>query len=656
MRKRSLAVVVALSASSASADDEPPAPQSDLAREIVVVASRRETPATSATSAISTFDADDVERRRPLSVADLVRETPGAYVSPDGPQGQFTRVFLRGAASNQTLVLVDGIPQNDATSGGLFDFGDLGMTGVERVEVLRGSYSVLYGSEAIGGVVDVRTRRGHGPFAGFVRAEVGTMDSHREEVAVSMGDAQFDFALAAGDTGTDGPRDREFFREHDAVGRFGVAFSPKIRFDGSFRVAESAVESPFDFASSGVLPSDEDIGRRKETNSGGGTLTIDPVEWLTIRATGSAFNVYTRFKNGPADAADTRDELDSRNTATDLRGRLEATATPLAQAGAKRKTGVGLDATVGGESLDERSLSTSTSPNFGAPGYGTTRSDVTTRTKSGFVQANLHLPDAGGGDGDPVTRDGVLTAGVRHDHHSVFGSESSPYLGGRVDVVATTLRASYGEGFRAPKPSELFDPFVGDKTLGPETSKSFDAGVSRKFLDGRVAAGVTWFRLRVDDLIAYDAKTFKLANFSRTRTTGFEYEASADVGRGFVVRGSLTSQNPRDLDTGKPLANRPKTFGSAGVEWREGDWRVSLDGFFSGKDRGQGGEFVAPDRDARRHPGRRDEVDLAATWQADKCVRVFAGLRNLLNDKWVATPNSPAAPGIAAFAGVELDF
>jgi len=168
--------------------------------------------------------------------------------------------------------------------------------------------------------------------------------------------------------------------------------------------------------------------------------------------------------------------------------------------------------------------------------------------------------------------------------------------------------------------------------------------------------GVTWFRLRVEDLIAFDNSTFKLANFSRTETTGMEYEAAADVGRGFDVRGSVTSQNPRDLDTGKPLANRPRTFGSAGVQWRRDAWRVSLDGFFSGKSRDQGGEFTAPDGDSRGHPGRMNSLDLAASWQATTKVLVFAGVRNLLNDKWVATPTSPAAPGIGAFAGVQLDF
>lgn len=653
--KRVALVALAVSSGVALADDAAPQ-QPELAKEIVVVASRREEPASSVTAAVTAYADADFDRRHPQSVADVLRETPGAYVSPDGPRGQFTRVFLRGAGSNQTLVLVDGIPQNDATAGGLYDFGDLGMTGVERVEVLRGSYSVLYGSEAIGGVVNVTTRRGHGKPSGYVIAEAGSFGTRREEAGVSFGDSKLDFAFAAADAASDGDTDREDYSQHDAVGRFGVAFSDALRFDGSLRVAQSSVESPYDFATSGTLPPDANSGRRRQTSSGGGTLTWDAAEWLTVRGTGSAFNVHSNFDNGPDGPTDARDELDSKNTATDLRGRLEATAALTRQSGAKTKCGVGLDVTAGGEYLDQRSVSTSAFPNFGSPGMSSTRSNETTRTKSVFAQVQCAMPDLGASEDAPLTRNAGVTLGVRRDDHSVFGTESSPYAGGRVDVMETTLRASYGEGFRAPKPSELFDPFVGNPSLGAETSESVDAGVSRHFLDGALAAGVTWFRLRVDGLIAYDPKTFKIENFSRTETTGFEYETAADLGAGFKLRGSFTTQNPRDLGTGQPLANRARRFGSAGIAWEKDAWLVSLDGFFSGKDANQGGEFTAPDGGARSHPGRRTVVDLSARWRATKDLSVFAGVRNLLNDDWVATPNSPAGTGIGVYAGAQLDF
>ena len=673
MKRTVLAVAAAVAAPALARADEPPqqqppqqqeaekhVPQPELEQEIVVVASRHEQPAAVATSAISVFGEDDFDRLRPISVSDVLREAPGTYVSPDGPPGQFTRVFLRGGASNQTLLLVDGIPQNDATAGGLYDFGGLTMTGVERVEVLRGSYSVLYGSEAIGGVVSVGTRRGHGKPSGYATAQIGSFGTRREEVGWSTGDENLDVAFAVGDTASDGDIDREEFRAHDAVGRFGVKLGSAMRFDGSLRVAATSVQSPYDFASSGVLPEDDNIGRRADTISGGGTLTWDATRDITVRATLSAFNVDSNFDNGP-DAADPRDELVTENTATDLRGRVEATATLLRRA----RGSAGLSVTGGGEHLNQRTISTSTTPVFGGPGYSTTRLDDTTRTDSLFAQAELRGPQGAGGDADrwDVVGNGVVTAGYRVDDHSVFGNEGSPYVGARTKVLDTTVRSSYGEGFRAPKPAELFDPFVGNTGLGPETSQSFDVGASHPFFGDACELGVTWFRLDVDGLIAYDAAAVtpsrpfgQLTNFSRTRTDGFEYEAAADLGRGFRVRGAYTTQNPRDRDTGLPLPNRARRFGSAGVSYELGKVLVSLDGFFSGENGGETHAITGPNEDARAHPGRRSLVDLNVRWRATEALTVFGGLRNLLDDEWVATANSPAGTGIGAFVGAQLDF
>jgi vitamin B12 transporter len=283
-----------------------------------------------------------------------------------------------------------------------------------------------------------------------------------------------------------------------------------------------------------------------------------------------------------------------------------------------------------------------------------------------FAQAEIRLPDffrtrADSAGLDP--HDVVAVLGYRTDDHSVFGREGSPYAGLRAEVARATLHGSYGEGFRAPKPGELFDAFIGNADLGPETSQSLDAGVSREFFGDALTLGATWFRLDVDGLIAYDASATtpsrpfgQLTNFARTRTTGFEYEARADLGCGFRARAAYTTQNPRDRDTGLPLPNRARRFGSAGVSWEGGDVLVSLDGFFSGSNGNQGGEFTAPDGDAREHPGRRSVVDLSLSWRASDTLTVFGGVRNLLDDDWVATPSSPRGNGIGVYAGASLEF
>jgi vitamin B12 transporter len=644
--RSSVAAVAALLAASPAAaqDAQPP---SALAEAIEVVARGYEASAATAVPRLTLLDEDDVERRQAATVAEMLTEVPGALVLPDGPRGQFTRLFLRGAASNQTLVLVDGIPQNDATAGGLFDFNDLGTAAVERIEVLRGSYGVLYGSEAIGGVVAVTSRRGRGPWRGFLRAEGGSFSTHREAVGVGGGDEDFDLWVTGEDEGTRGERDHERYDAQAATGRAGFRITDTLRADLVFRANESEVQSPFDFPfGTTVLPEDENIERRRDTLSTGATLT-HTAGWLTSRATLSYLRVESEFVNGP-DGAAAADELATANEARDVRLRIASTAAVARALGwrARRDGGVELDVTLGGEGLDQ---DTDTSTTFGT---STTTSVRDTDIVSGFLLAEARLPDLG-----PVHR-AVLAGGVRRDRHDTFGHATSPYLGARFGVAPTdtTLHANWGQGFRAPKPAELDDPFSGNLALGPEESRSFDLGATQTLLDGRVELSATWFRLKTKDLIAFDPTTFQLVNVQSAQTTGWEYEARADLGGGFAVRGAFTHQNPRDADTGLALANRSRDFWSAGVAWEDGPLLVSLDAYVTSKLPDQGGEFTYPEGEERRAPGRRALVNLAARWRANEHVSVLARLENLLDDDWVATPTSPAGPPLGVFLGVRFDF
>ncbi|MCE9638362.1 MAG: TonB-dependent receptor [Planctomycetes bacterium] len=678
MIRRSALCSVALASIAAPAALAADDARSALDDAIEVVARGYEASAVTAVPKVTVISRDDIDRRQARSVAELLSEVPGALVASDGPHGQYSRLYMRGAASNQTLVLVDGVPQNDATGGGLFDFNDLGTATVDRVDVLRGSYGVLYGSEAIGGVVSVTTRRGRGPWRGFARLEGGSFASRNESAGFGGGDDDFDLWVTAANDSTNGDQRRTGFDATEASVRTGFRLAPNLRADWTLRSNSSRAASPYDFPLFGatVLPEDGNIERDRKTFSTGVTLTHEACGYLTTRLSASWLRVQSTFLNGsdgperldpdgtPGNGDEitvVRDELDSRNVARDFRMRLAPTIEVWKALGwkSRRDGGVELDVTFGGEFLDQESTSDSTSPNFGAPGSSTTSIGRGINTMSGFAQAEARFPDLG-----PV-HDAVVAVGARRDRHEVFGSESSPFVGARAEFAptATTLRGSWGEGFRAPKPSELDDPFVGNGALGAETSQSYDAGVSQDLLDGRLELGVTAFRLDVDGLIAYDgtatspARPFgQLVNFQNTRTTGTEWEARADLGAGFNVRGAYTRQNPRDLDTGRPLPNRSREFAGGGVSWERGAFLTSLDALWSTKLPDQGGEYTAPDGDARRAPGLRALVNLTARWRASENVTLFGRIENLLDDDWVSTPTSPAGTGRGVSAGVQIDF
>ena len=647
-----------------------------LAREMIVVARRRPGDARRATPSIITFGRSDLVRRQSSHVADVLQEAPGVYVVSDGPRGQFTRVFTRGAGSTQTLVLVDGIPQNDATTGGGFDFNDLTASGIERVEVLKGSYGVLYGSEAIGGVINVVTRRGRGDPGGFVRFEAGSFDTHREVLGFGGASDRGDFSITVENAGAHGERKNEDYSQHGVTGRFGLDVSDELRAEVSLRFADSQVDSPFDFASSGVLPLDSNIHRTRETFSTGVSLTWEANDWLSLQLTGSALGVDSSFNNGP-DGTTTidpdftpgsgdefsvvQDELRTLNEQTDLRGRLSATAdigTAL-ELESVDDGGLGVELTVGGEYLDQDSRSVVTFPDFNAATSTTTDAHHVTTTDSLFAQFDLALPEIGPFD------QAVLTFGTRRDEHSVFGSETSPFIGARVAIPGTgiRLRAARGEGFRAPKPAELFDGFSGNLDLAPETSRSFDIGGEIDLLDGDVTLGVTWFDLEVDDLIAYSStdttpsRPFgRLVNLDRTRTRGFEYSARADLGQGFTARASMTVQNPRNERTGAVLPLRAKHFGSAGVSWTNGTWSVSADAFISGHLDNVGGTVTYPEPRERSRPGRRKVLKLTARYVASDTLTWFGRIENLLDDDYVTTPTAPAGAPFGVFLGAELKF
>ncbi len=649
---------------------------SDLDASILVVAKRYSSSKRRTTSAVTTFDRKDIERRQATHVDQVLRETPGVLVVRDGPTGQFSRIFIRGAASTQTMVLVDGIPQNDATAGGGYDFNDLGTSAVDRIEVLRGSYGVLYGSEAMGGVVNVTTRRGRGDPEGFVKVEGGSFGTHAESAGVYGAEGRLDFALTGSNLNTRGERRRESYRSSDVTSRLGVQIDEDLRLEWTGRFVDSRAQSPFDFASSGVLPEDSNIERRRETFSTGLSMIWEADPALTLRAHASLLDVSSKFRNGsdgpelidpdfvPGSGDELsviRKELQTRNDEEDLRGRFDGTwhVAESAAWAAPEQGGVAVDVTAGGEYLRQTSESRVTFPDFGAPTSTTQRLDDTARTTSWFAQGDVLLPDAG-----PLAN-ALITVGTRRDEHSEAGSEYSPFYGARVDLAPTdtTFRASYGEGFRAPKPSELLDPFVGNADLTAETSESKDFGIEQRLLDGSLVVGATWFELKTDDLIAFDsdfvtpARPFgALRNFGSTRTRGTEWSLAWAVGHGFTVRGSYTRQNPEDRETGEDLPLRTRSFGSFGVSWEEGPFQVSVDGFISGRLHDTGGEFTYPEPKERKVPGRVTLIDVTARWRATDQLTFFARIENLTDDDYVTTPSAPAGPPLGAYVGAQWDF
>jgi vitamin B12 transporter len=511
--------------------------QPTAAQEIVVTASAvpdsvEETPAS-----VTVIHREDIERREARDVSDVLREVPGIAVSRTGSNGKATSLFIRGGSSKQALVLWNGIPLNNPYFSG-YNFGQMSTAGVERVEVVRGPFSALYGSEAVSGVVNVLT------------------NSSRSgaQLEVAGGGHGLLNALASGAFASD---------------RWSANASAEHRQDDGFAAND-------DFRSTSLL----------------GGLTFRPIDHLSIGVLGrrSTYDLGIPFTpNAASDAfqpSPQRGEdgvesqlavpvrFDGGRIAYELRysenRRDDHFADPLGPFGAEeaktharvqttRATASGRSAlgtiTVGGEfgrdAVDHRD-------NF---------SEFDTRRRenhSAFAEDQLSFGAARGRL--------EVTAGLRYDHYDTFGSETTPRFAAAWLRGGHKFRAAYGEAFRAPSIGELYFPFGGNLALGPERSRNIEFGYDR--FTNAATLSATLFRSQYRGLITFGSSGM-FENVQRANANGVEVAASRHAGA-FDVALSYTFLKTEDAATGDELLRRPKHSGSLSLGYSAGAYDAEL--------------------------------------------------------------------------------
>lgn len=596
------------------AQPSPPPGASTLAADVVVSAAAEPEPAVSLGAAATVIDAAEIAASQATTVLDLLRTVPGLDVVQSGGPGTVTSLFLRGTSSTQTLVLVDGVPLNSPYFGGT-DLSALSVANVERVEVVRGPFSALYGSEAIGGVVQIFTRRaaaagvsGHAGFAlGNAGGKEGSLEGGFSEGALSA-TVGLRRTLSAGDL------QNEFFAGTTLSGALTARLADGVTAGLVARRETGRTGIPTD----GATPTPQ-----RSTTNDTTALEVPFSLALSKKVFVEASVRYTRDRPAYADS----DSFFS-SSSTDARragGRVAASGTW----GAHRLT-AGADW--------ERTL-VSNGSNFGVA-----LDDASTRTFALFGEDRIALLD------ERV----VVTAGVRWDDHSAFGNAVSPRLTAAWRVTPTLkLRAAAGTAFRAPSTGELYYPYSGNPALRPEKSNGYEVGVERTLAKG-VVAEISGFWNDIRDLIEYDAAaTFMNQNIGRARTRGVEVALRTPVGARSIVRASYTYLDAKDLDANEFLVRRPRhrasatyatTFVSGGA--------FSLTGMWVG---------ARPDRDAADFTKL---VEDASYLRVDTAVTLpplifslapFVRVTNLLGRDYAEASGFPA-PGRRFLAGLAAAF
>jgi vitamin B12 transporter len=636
-------------ARAAAADAEEAAERLPPLAEIVVTATRTRTQLDDVTNSVSVISEQEIAERDQATVSEALRGSPGLDITQFGSLGQSSFASIRGAAPDQVLVLLDGVEVNTPTVG-QFDFANLTTDGVGRVEILRGAGGTLYGTEAIGGVINVLTARGSGPITLAASGEGGRAATQREIARVSGAAGRFALNGTVSYLASDGFQENDDYQNFSTVWRGDADLLPSgtlsayVRYTGSrrglpqFNVVDDVV--------------DPDAYDRADFVLTKGEWEHTLAEALTYRASLAWWRNYERFRDDlieeedgevesePAAIGQFDNQLIQADTQLDYAWR-EVSITTLGFEFVERSADV--SELMVEEEDDESGGEETETETFRA-----------NRSNAGvYLQEQVSLFDD--------TLRGV--GGVRYDHFDQFGdhvtwSGSGSYL---IRPSATRLRLSYATGFRAPTFEELFEPTLGNPDLDAEESWEIDAGFTQTLFDGRLSFEPTFFYRVVDDLIEEIADELPgpiagvpegaaATNLDAT-FLGVELIAHAQPFAWLSLAGNYTYLNVGS-DTG-PLLNRPRNRGAFFATAQQSD-------LFAGGDRATGGVQVyavgtrySADPFSRPEPFEPElldgyaRVDLALTYTLPgrwSPLTLTAAVRNLFNADYQESIGFPAPP------------
>lgn len=548
-------------------------------------------------------------------IADLstaLAQVPGVVVTTTGATGGTTKVSLRGANPSQTLLLVDGVRmnnrQNDFFMGSVIGGADL--AGVDRIEVLRGPQSTLYGSSAMGGVIVLNTARGCGTPTGQVAVGGGSFDSRGAAVSEMGGTEKLGYSVALGYAETDNERPNNHYERWTYAARVEYAPTGSTLVGATFRGQNGQYDEPNELQyadNPGKLGSDNYLG----TIYGQVSVGTAFVSRLTA---GWHQNIYDWADSwGTDNYRTTRRILDWQNT-------WEAATWATLVAGANLEWSH-FDSTTVARQLSDRA--------------------------SGFYLS---------GDVRPL-QDLALTAGLRYDDFNTAGSSTTGRVGVSYWVAGTQtkLRATYGTGFNAPATPERYGStwYAPNLELKSEQSRGWDLGVDQHLAGGRVVLGTTFFRNRFRDMIVgealatpVDGKYYQWQNVSRATTQGLENSVEAAMTDSIKLRLGYTYLEVHNDTTGSRVIYKPRHTADGDLHWAlDKAWTV-----------GTGVHVVAG---RLRTPSTEIEdyttVRLYASYAVGQNILVKARIENALNEQYEESYGYPALP-FRVFGSIEYKF
>lgn len=534
-RRRALTAALWMASAQVAAQDTNP---TELDR-IVVTATRTAQVQEDTLASLTVIDREQIDQLQPASLQELLRGMPGIAIANNGGPGKQSSVFVRGTSGSQVLVLVDGIRIGSATAG-LAAFQDIPVDQIERIEIARGPFSSLYGSEALGGVIQIFTRRPDGAFSPHFSAAIGSFGMRRGSAGIGGKTGNGWYSLTAAHEETDGINacrgsgtlfvgcftdepDEDGYRNDSLSLQGGYRFSNA--WDAEARILRAEGSNEYD----GGFSNQADVVQQ----AGGARIRYAPDKRLALTL----------------DVARSVDESDDYKDGAFV-SRFD-THRHLASLQADIGAGGGL-----------YSL-----------GYEWQRDAVDGRIRFDETQ---RINRAIFGQWQQTFGANSLQASLRRDDNSQFGGETTGSLRWGVNLnKALKLIASYGTAYRAPTFNDLYYPNFSNPNLRPENSESAELALrgTHESIDWSIAA----YRTRADDLITFDSMTFLPANVARAEIRGAEATLGLALA-GWNFNGNLTWLDPRNESRGsnfdKRLPRRPRQSARIDVDRSFGDFSV----------------------------------------------------------------------------------
>ncbi len=508
----------------------------------IVTATRTAQTVEQSLAAVTVLDRERIERSQAASLPELLKQVPGVSLTNSGGPGKNTSLFMRGSESDHVLVIVDGVKIGSVTGGGAA-LQDLPLELIERIEVVRGPRSSLYGSEAIGGVIQIFTRKGQGEGAKpFFSAGYGTHDSYSGSIGVSGGDGRGWYSLGASGSDTDGinaksvqtsgyESDADGYRNLSATLSAGYRFDNGLELDANVLRAKS--HNDYDSVNS-KRTAGFGANADGESRVFGTRARFSPLErWSVTLQAGRSEDDSDAYQDGRFYS-----RFDSRRDSLSWQNDIELA--------------VGHTLTLGVDHQHDEVDSTAT--------YA-----EDSRDNDGYFAQ--YLGQAGRHD---------WQVSLRHDDNEQFGQHDTGNVGygyGFTDWLRGSI--SYGSAFKAPTFNELYYPDYGNPNLEAETSRSLEIGLAGQHGWGHWA--VNAYRTVIDDLIAYDASIFGPANVQEARIRGVELVVGSQLmGWDWSANYSLLEPENRSAGAnhGNELTRRAKQLFNFDVDRRLGAFSV----------------------------------------------------------------------------------